>query len=176
MKLCFTHTSLAARDFSGDPGSEGLKKCHKSLSIPGHQIDRAETWFQTLFQKLPWISVHFSSDCQWWLTMESNLTKTTEVFSPGFLCKFKKIKLKKKSVSFLVFFPLPKNENVRTRRCYSAPQLSPPCWKRAFKADVLMPFTGWPGQVCRFIYMMGVRMMLCVWETQALEKYYHWHY
>lgn len=104
MKLCFTHTSLAARDFSGDPGSEGLKKCHKSLSIPGHQIDRAETWFQTLFQKLPWISVHFSSDCQWWLTMESNLTKTTEVFSAGFLCKFKKIKLKKKKCEFFWFF------------------------------------------------------------------------
>lgn len=33
MKLCFTQTSLAARDFSGDPGTKELKNITKTFQF-----------------------------------------------------------------------------------------------------------------------------------------------
>lgn len=93
MKLCFTQT---ARDFSGDPGAEGLKNVPEAFQFQvtrlAEQGPDCRQCFKSLHEYLLTLAV--TAACQWWLTLESNLTEMTgaQVFSPGFLCKFKKKK------------------------------------------------------------------------------------
>lgn len=52
MKLCFTQTSLAARDFSGDPGTKGLKNVTKALQFQATRLTEQGPYFRQYFKSL----------------------------------------------------------------------------------------------------------------------------
>lgn len=105
MKLCFTQNSLATRDFSGDPGTEGLKNVTKAFQFQVTSLTEQGPDFRQYVKSLHeyLLTSAVTVVCQWWLTMESNLTKITEdqVFSSGFLCNSKK-KKKVWQISFCI--------------------------------------------------------------------------
>lgn len=52
MKLCFTQTSLAARDFSGDPGTKELKNITKTFQFQATGLTEQGPDFRQHFKSL----------------------------------------------------------------------------------------------------------------------------
>lgn len=101
--------------------------------------------------------------------MESNLTKITaaQVFSPGFLWKFKK---KKKWCQRFLMHSTVRNENVRAQRCYSAPSLSHHAGKEPSKQMYSCPSQADQARFADLFHMVGVRMMLHVFKLPRSLK------
>lgn len=67
MKLCFTQTSLANRDFSGDPGTEGLKNVTKAFQFQVSSLTEQGPDFRQYVKSLHeyLLTSAVTAVCQW---------------------------------------------------------------------------------------------------------------